>query len=69
MKMHYFDQAEADPTDMLLDMAKMQGYVPETCLLAGIVVMAEVSDGRRPCDGCAGPREKCGGSASQWKAP
>lgn len=61
-KLHYFNQDEADKSDMLLGMAKMQGYVPETCLLSGAVVMMEVKASRNPCNGCAGPREKCKGS-------
>ena len=62
MKLHYFGQNEADADDMQLAMAKAQGYVPQTCLLCGIVVMDEVTNRmRHPCDGCAGPREKCCG--------
>lgn len=61
MKMHYFDQTEADLTDIFLIMSKDQGYVPKTCLLGGMTVMAEVHAGRDPCTGCAGPREKCHG--------
>ena len=62
MKPHYFDQDEPDSDDMQLGMAKMQGYVPQRCLLGGRIVMGEVNAGRNPCSGCAGPREKCGGS-------
>lgn len=58
---HYFDQDSADPNDMLLQMAIGQGYVPPTCLLAGKIVMALTKDGRDPCRGCEGPREKCKG--------
>ena len=61
MKLHYFEQDEADSSDMMLGMAKMQGYIPQTCLLNGIVVMNEVKNGRNPCWGCEGPREKCNG--------
>jgi hypothetical protein len=61
MKTHYFEQAVADTDDFQLGMAKMQGYVPQGCLLGGMVVMAEVSKGDNPCWGCEGPREKCGG--------
>jgi hypothetical protein len=60
MKLHYFDKERADP-DMRLEMAKHQGYVPQTCLLAGGTVMAEVNAGRDPCAGCQGPRERCKG--------
>ena len=66
MKPHYFDQDEADADDVQLEMAKMQGYVPQTCLLGGMVVMAEVMKGDHPCWGCEGPREKCHGKG---KAP
>jgi hypothetical protein len=62
MKPHYFGQDEADADDMLLGMAKMQGYVPQGCLLGGVVVMAETNAGRKACWGCNGPRERCGGS-------
>lgn len=61
MKLHYFDQEQADADDMLLQMAKGQGYVPKTCLLGGQIVMAETRAGRFACWGCAGPREKCHG--------
>jgi hypothetical protein len=61
MKLHYFDQDAADQGDIMLGMATMQGYVPKTCLLAGVVVMSEINAGRDPCAGCAGPREKCHG--------
>ena len=61
MKPHYFDQEQPDTDDMQLGMAKMQGYVPQGCLLGGMVIMAEVNKGNSPCAGCEGPREKCGG--------
>ncbi len=59
MKPHYFDQEKADSDDHMLGMAKMQGYVPETCLLNGIVVMGEVNNRRNPCAGCECDRTKC----------
>lgn len=61
MKPHYFEQSQADSDDMLLGMAKMQGYVPKDCLLGGVVVMSEVSAAKDPCMGCNGPRDKCKG--------
>jgi hypothetical protein len=61
MKLHYFDDEAADPSDINLQMAIGQGYVPKGCLLGGMVVMDEVNKGNDPCKGCAGPREKCGG--------
>lgn len=61
MKPHYFRQEKADADDSLLGMAKLQGYVPETCLLGGHLVMTEISQNRNPCAGCNGPREKCHG--------
>ena len=60
-KTHYFDQAAADPSDITLKLAITQGFVPETCLLAGRLVMMLVQSGSDPCVGCAGPREKCKG--------
>ncbi len=65
MKLHYFDQDEADRDDMQLGMAKMQGYVPADCLLGGATVWAEVMAGKSPCAGCEGPREKCGGKTKE----
>ena len=61
MKPHYFDQNEADIDDIQLGMAKIQGYVPQKCLLGGVIVMSEINAGRSPCWGCNGPREKCDG--------
>lgn len=60
-KLHYFDDDKADATDLLLQMCIGQGYVPNTCLLAGRVVIEEVNLGRDPCGGCNGPRAKCYG--------
>lgn len=59
MKFHYFGQNEADEDDVMLKMAKGQGYVPGTCLLGGIVVMEEVKNGRDPCSGCNCDRGVC----------
>ena len=61
MKPHYFDQDKADSDEMILYMAKIQGYVPQTCLLGGPIVMGVVNRGEDPCKGCQGPREKCHG--------
>ena len=61
MKPHYFDQDTADEDDMLLSMSKRLGYVPQTCLLGGSVVLGLANRGDDPCVGCAGPREKCHG--------
>jgi hypothetical protein len=65
MKPHYFNQEAEDMDDAMLGMAKMQGYVPRGCLLGGVVVMAEISEGKNPCDGCNGPRDKCGGKQNK----
>ncbi len=61
MKLHYFEQNEADTDDFQLKMAIQQGYVPKTCLLSGIVVMSEVFAGGDACVGCNAPRDKCHG--------
>ena len=61
MKKHYFDQNEADKDDVLLEMAKGQGYVPQGCLLGGQLVMALVNSGDDPCKGCRCERSKCQG--------
>jgi len=62
MKPHYFNDDKPDADDILLAMAKGQGYVPKTCLLGGETVMLEVNNGNNPCDGCQGPRDRCGGT-------
>lgn len=64
MKPHYFEQTEADKDDLALSLAKGQGYVPSRCLLGGHVVMGLVNAGKKPCAGCKGPRDKCGGPVS-----
>lgn len=42
-----------------------QGYVPTTCTIpdeiAGLIIYAEVSAGRSPCDSCNEDRSMCGG--------
>jgi len=60
-KLHYFEEEQADPNDHLLNMAKQQGYVPQTCLLAGMIVIVLVNEGKDPCFGCACDRSKCKG--------
>jgi len=61
MKVHYFEQNEADKDDIHLEMSIAQGYVPKTCLLGGLTVFGEIGEGKDPCAGCAGPRGKCHG--------
>jgi len=61
MKVHYFDQDKADTDDHLLNMAKMQGYVPQTCLLGGVTVMGLINEQIDPCTGCSCDRDKCKG--------
>lgn len=61
MNFHYFDLDKAPESDILLQMAIDQGYVPHGCLLNGKLVMSEINLGNDPCDGCNGPREKCHG--------
>ena len=58
---HYFDQEEADPTDHALKMCIHQGYVPASCLLAGMLVLGIIALGDDPCTGCNCDREKCKG--------
>jgi hypothetical protein len=61
MKVHYFEQDEADKDDIFLQMAKGQGYVPNGCLLGGQTVMGLVNSGVDPCKGCNCNRSKCHG--------
>ena len=61
MKLHYFEKDKAPSSDINLQMAIGQGYVPSTCLLSGQIVMTEINLGKDPCAGCNGPREKCYG--------
>ena len=62
-KSHYFNDEAADPNDMLLNMSTGQGYVPKTCLLGGSIGWGLIQEGKDPCKGCAGPRERCVGRA------
>jgi hypothetical protein len=62
MKTHYFNQEKADSDDHLLNMAKMQGYVSQTCLLGGQTVMGLINSGENPCVGCNCDRNKCRGN-------
>lgn len=68
-KPHYFDNASEAQHDMLLGMAKRQGYVPKGCLLGGNVVMGLVTRGDDPCVGCQGPRDVCKGRVTQEAKP
>jgi len=47
--------------DMLLDMCKKQGYVPQTCELKGEICWGLMQQGQDPCDGCNADRLKCKG--------
>ena len=38
--------------DILLIMAKNQGYVPKECKLNGQIVMGLINQGQNPCKGC-----------------
>ena len=51
--------------DMLLKMAKGQGYVPQKCGLAGEIVMGLINSGKNPCIGCNSDRQICGGRPKQ----
>lgn len=66
MIFHYFDQDKASEDDLQLKMAIQQGYVPSTCLLAGMIIMDELHKGNDPCSGCNGPREKCHGRKRKY---
>ena len=67
MKLHYFNQDDSDSDDHLLGMAKMQGYVPQPCLLGGQTVMGLINLGKDPCEGCACDRSKCSGRSDFLK--
>jgi hypothetical protein len=60
VKLHYFHQPEPDPDDALLLEARRSGWVPEGCLLGG-VVLKSLSHLERPCYACSAPRSRCGG--------
>lgn len=47
--------------DLLLEMAKQQGYVPPKCYMVGKLVFALQRRGDDPCVGCVGNRLICGG--------
>ena len=60
-KPHYFDAPEEAKDDEMLNLVKKQGYVPDGCLLQGVLVMMIVREGGDPCVGCHSDRTKCGG--------
>ena len=60
MKASYLTHEEAK-TDVWLEMAKGQGYVPPKCLLGGQIVMMLINKGDDPCSGCNIDRSACGG--------
>ncbi len=70
IKLHYFDDEGADPSDILLNMCIQQGYVPPTCLLNGQIVWGLINESKDPCAGCNGPREKCKGrpKKNEWRS-
>lgn len=55
------EEQERAAKDVLLQAAIGQGYVPKTCLLAGVVVMAATQMDGDACAGCNIEREKCHG--------
>lgn len=61
MKPHYFNQDKPDEDDVTLKMCIRQGYVPKGCLLSGQLIYVLICEGKSPCKGCEGPREKCEG--------
>lgn len=67
MKLHYFEQETADRDDTLLQLCIKQGYVPNTCLLGGMVIWDEVNKGKNVCAGCEAPRDKCHGQLRKIK--
>lgn len=65
MQPHYFAQEKPDTDDIQLKMAIGQGYVPETCLLGGPLVMSLMNQNKDPCKGCHCPRDKCHGRSEK----
>ncbi len=68
MTLHYFNKENADPNDLQLRMAIQQGYVPQTCLLGGVVVMSIINESKDPCVGCECDRNKCNGRPKEVAA-
>ena len=54
-----FDKKKAPEKDIILKLAKEQGYVPDGCLLGGGVVMGLINKGENPCKGCNCNRSIC----------
>lgn len=60
--LHYFDLPGGAPaSDIDLGAAKIMGHVPTTCLLPGNLVWSWIARDSDPCEGCYGPRARCGG--------
>jgi hypothetical protein len=68
VKVAYFHLQTADNDDRALGEAKVMGYVPETCLLGGVLVWKSIAAGLDPCSGCGGARPRCGGRPRIAKA-
>ena len=51
---------EADK-DSMLALCKEQGYVPDGCVLQGVIVYGLTNKGEDPCKGCNENRVNCGG--------
>ena len=62
-KPHYFHQTEADADDHRLTELKVEGVVPDGCLLGGEVVAKLAGrEQNDPCAWCVCPeRDRCGG--------
>lgn len=58
---HYFDQLQADPSDLLLKDAIDRSIVPIGCLLSGALVLMAADLKKDPCGSCSCPRSRCGG--------
>jgi hypothetical protein len=66
MKLFYASVEEANSAnDMRRQMAIQQGYVPATCILAGMVIMNEIGEHNDHCAGCYLDRAICHGRPQQ----
>lgn len=59
---YYNDRKEKSKDDVMLKLCKAQGYVPDGCVLAGVLVYSLMQrPPGDPCKGCNENRKNCGG--------
>lgn len=56
-------------SEIMLELMKQHGYVPDTCVLNGELIFYLVKDGEDPCAGCTENRDVCNGRPKKKEEP